>query len=150
MCGVPQELIRTHYVMSFWISLCFSLSLNSNLDCVVSLGSPCCSCRGRVSCCFCLQPLLAAPFDQPSHYKRQRWGRGHSLSSSACNRVLLVAPDDQQLSEDVDMTVSVRTPRSTRSPKTLLVESDTSQILHVPLNRIPVKHLRTNVGHIVA
>ena len=118
----------------------FHLSLNSNRDSdVISYTMLFLQRRGLAV----LLPATSAgdPFWPASHYKRLSWGRGRALSSSACSGFFLH-------SEDADMAASVHTSRSTTSLLALLVASDTSQILHVPLNHI--LDLRTSVGNIHA
>ena len=78
-----------------WLSRCHSLHLTV-------------TCRGRGLTVLLPATSAGGPFWPASHYKRHSWGRGRSLSSSACSGVLLAAPDDRQHGEDVDMTVNTR------------------------------------------
>ena len=120
-CVLPQQLIKTHCVMTFKNS-------EVHFDCDVSLRrlrgwvevsflAPYCHIRGRGLTVLLPATSAGGPFWPASHYKRHSWGRGRSLSSSACSGVLLAAPDDRQHGEDVDMTVSVRTPARPGVPR---------------------------------
>ena len=97
-------------------TLRFYLSLNSNRDSGV-ISNTTLFLQRRGLTVFLPATSAGGPFWPASHYKRHSWGRGRSLSSSACSGVLLAAPDDRQHGEDVDMTVSVRTKKKKKKRK---------------------------------
>ena len=146
---LPQQIIQTHCVMifkSYDVHFGCDLSHLHGRDFVVE--SKChflhlaVFAEERISRCFCPQPLLAAPFARLPLQASQlgAWAFPFQLGLQWA-----------LLAQRGCGYGGVRSHfRSAKSLLTLLVESDTSQVLQMSLNRVALKRLRTDVCHVVS